>query len=519
MKWLTGPVMNEPFTQDFLGSLPGRIEALKSLKLVLAQNDDEAEESIIRLAHLLKGSGAMFGFAQITETAKIVEDKSDENFVGSVDRLIATLQKVLRESNGHSLSVLVVEDDELIGGLIKKRLVESGLTIYLAPTGAEANRLLEVEEISLIILDLVLPDIDGRNFLVALRQRPAQAGIPVIVISAKEGSRIRSECYALGADGYFEKPFNFEELAAAVSSRLEKVSINARESRTDPLTGLANRAALTEGFSRATNMAIRNREEISIAILDVDHFKTINDSFGHRKGDEVLRGLASHLSEALRVSDLVGRWGGEEFVIIFPGVGRSRSKRVLEKALAGFGELSFRADDNQPFNVTYSGGVVNIVEGQSLDEAVASADKLLFRAKVTGRNKILIEEDKVAAPPKQIFLAEDDEIVANIIKHRLSKEGWEVIHFSDGESAFNAAAALTPSLALLDVKMPGMDGFELLENLQKITHYRKIPLVMLTSMGSEQDIVRGFEAGAIDYIMKPFSPIELIARLRRLMKA
>ena len=510
--------MNESFAQDFLESLPGRIETLKSLILVAAQSD-EAEESIIRLAHMLKGSGAMFGFTEITETAKIVEDNSDKNFLGSVDRLITTLQKVLRENKSPSLSVLVVEDDELIGGLLKKRLEAYGWIIYLAATGATADVILEEKDISLILLDLVLPDIDGRNFLVSLRQRPSTAGVPVIVTSAKEGSRIRSECYSLGADGYFEKPFDIDELAAAVSSKLEKVSINVRESRTDSLTGLANRAALTEGFTRVTNMAIRNREEVSIAILDVDHFKAINDSFGHQKGDEVLRGLASHLSDALRASDLIGRWGGEEFVIIFPGVGRSGSKRILEKALVGFQEHSFHAEDNQQFHVTFSGGVVNIVEAQSLDEAVGNADKLLYRAKVTGRNKILLEEDKVAAPPKQILLAEDDDIVAKTIKHRLSKEGWEVIHFSDGESAFNAAADLKPSLALLDVKMPGMDGFELLENLQKITHYRKIPLVMLTSMGSEQDIVRGFEAGAIDYIMKPFSPIELVARLRRLMKA
>lgn len=510
--------MGGSVTREYLETLPGHVAALQSLKEAYLQSEEDAEESIIRLAHTLKGSGGMFGFDEITASARIVEDKSAGNFMESIDRLIESLQRAVESEDIPLLDILVIDDDPIISLLVKDRLSEFGRIVHLASTGAQAEEILLTHEIGIILLDLVLPDIDGRNFLISLRQRPGLAGVPVIMASGKEGSRVRAECYALGADGYFVKPYDLDELAAAVFSRLEKVSINTRERRTDALTGLANRAGLVEGFNRLTATAERNHEKLSLAIVDVDDFKSVNDTYGHKTGDKLLIKLSGFLRSTLRDTDLLGRWGGEEFVIIFPGVDRGGSKLALEKALGLFGEKSIESEDNRSFSVSLSGGVVDVDLEQTLDETVADADHLLYRAKEAGQTRILIEEDDFTPPPKQIFVVEDDDIVAKTIKHRLSKEGWEVIHFPDGSSAFEAAPDFTPSLVLLDVKMPGMDGFELLEKLKELTHYKSIPIVMLTSMGSEDDIVRAFEAGAIDYIPKPFSPIELVARMRRLMK-
>ncbi|MCH8327321.1 MAG: diguanylate cyclase, partial [Candidatus Marinimicrobia bacterium] len=288
--------------------------------------------------------------------------------------------------------------------------------------------------------------------------------------------------------------------------------------RTDPLTQLPNRAALHEAFQRTQSTAVRSRESMALAILDIDHFKAVNDTHGHARGDEVLRRLSQLLVETARQTDMVARWGGEEFVILYPKASQSGAAQALEKSLEAFRLEVFSNDANETFNVTFSAGVVEVEESVSLEEAVAEADHLLYLAKESGRNQVLTDQSEIVPVVKKVLLAEDDEMVASVVKHRLERDGFEIIHFVNGAEALMAATDLEVKLAILDIKMPGMDGFELLENLRKMPAYQKIPIVMLTSMGSEEDIVRGFKLGADDYIMKPFSPVELLARIRRLVK-
>jgi DNA-binding response OmpR family regulator len=116
-----------------------------------------------------------------------------------------------------------------------------------------------------------------------------------------------------------------------------------------------------------------------------------------------------------------------------------------------------------------------------------------------------------------VLVAEDDEISATILLHRLDKEGLDVVRFDNGQEAYEAALRETPILVILDVKMPGLDGFEVLERLRKDHRFSAVPVIMLTSMGQEADVVRAFRMGADDYILKPFSPTELSARVRRLL--
>jgi len=116
-----------------------------------------------------------------------------------------------------------------------------------------------------------------------------------------------------------------------------------------------------------------------------------------------------------------------------------------------------------------------------------------------------------------ILVAEDDLLSAAVLLDRLEREGFRVLHFPDGVQALEGALAESVDLAVLDVKMPGMDGFELLENLRKVPRYHDLPIMMLTSMGSKEDIARGFDLGADDYMLKPFSPVEVLARIRRLL--
>jgi DNA-binding response OmpR family regulator len=156
--------------------------------------------------------------------------------------------------------------------------------------------------------------------------------------------------------------------------------------------------------------------------------------------------------------------------------------------------------------------------GASFDEALAEARRRLFRARESGRNRVVSEDEDSDVKHARVLVAEDDEISATLLLHRLEKEGLDVVRYDNGRDAYEGALEATPDLVILDVKMPGMDGFEVLERLRRTPSYASVPIILLTSMGSEADVVRGFELGADDYVLKPFSPVELSARVWRLLR-
>jgi two-component system, cell cycle response regulator len=265
-------------------------------------------------------------------------------------------------------------------------------------------------------------------------------------------------------------------------------------------------------------LASRSKEPLTVAILDVDRFKSVNDIYGHAMGDRVLRRLATVVGRSLRASDLLSRWGGEEFAVFFPNTDLSKARLALNKALIAFRAEKFTTKDGRTFQVTFSAGVAEVKQGQNVEQAIAEADRFLYLAKASGRDHVLTEADKVSSFKKSILLVEDDDLTASVIKHYLKREGFKVIHAKEGPAALDAAAEGPVSLITLDVKIPGLDGFELLERFRKIPSLHQVPIVMLTSSGKQEDIVRGFQLGADDYILKPFSPRELLARVHRLLQ-
>jgi len=502
----------------FIEALRAHIDALEAAKKALQTHDPDALDSIRRIAHTLKGSGGTVGFPEISTAAAGLEEAEDDQIPSRLESFLTLLHQVAVDGDERRFGILIIEDDPVASRILQVRLAASNREIFAAETGAQAEEILQREAVDLVLLDLILPDMDGRNLLMKLRARPDMALLPVIVVSVKGSRAAKTECFALGADEYFEKPVDPEILAAAVAAKLKRCGEIARESRTDPLTGLPNRAAFAEAFQRAQSLATRSRDQLSLAILDLDRFKSINDTYGHKLGDEVLRRIRPVMDKVLRQTDLLARWGGEEFVVLFPKADARGAARGLEKALESFRRETFQVGEQTVSQVTFSAGVTEVSDEAGVEEAVAEADRLLYMAKESGRNQVLTDETELPSREIKVLLAEDDDIVASVVKHRLGREGFEVIHFPDGISALKGAVELDVSLAILDVKMPGMDGFELLGKLRKMPSYKTIPIVMLTSMGSEKDIVRGFELGADDYIMKPFSPIELLARIRRLIK-
>lgn len=504
--------------QWYKESLVSRMQALNQAKSSLLKNQKEVIPSLRRLAHSLKGSGGTYGFSEISEAAGLLEEAEEKDIPILLEKLIESLQTIISSNQEEKTGILIIEDDRDFSRIMAVKLFNPLWEIYTADSVAAALEILLAKSIALIILDLILPDMDGRQFLVQLKERISTSGIPVIVMTAKSGNQTRTECLALGAEEFFEKPLDPEVIFSVVSSHLKKIGEISQQLHQDPLTGLLNRAAFCEAFDRNIALSIRQKQSLAFAILDFDRFKSVNDTYGHAMGDEVLRSSAELISQTLRKSDVVGRWGGEEFVILFPSTTKDGAREVLKKVLYRLREKKFKIADGNEFSVSFSAGVIQIDKMLQINDAVFMADHFLYQAKENGGNRVLMLGGSEWRAKKQVLFAEDDEAIAHVVKNELDKAEFQVLHYSDGTEAWKASSELRPALVILDVKMPGLDGFELLEKLRGVPYYHSIPIIMLTSVGNEKDIVHGLELGADDYILKPFSSAELLARIRRLLK-
>ena len=449
--------------------------------------------------------------------ARLDSDSVDPEMEEVIASIIAELRTHADTATHQSENVvLIVEDDRLTARIYADALAGLEGDVLIAGTAGRAEAVLREHNVSIILLDLVLPDGDGRDVLARLRASPATRAVPIIVITARMDPVTQAECFALGADVLLNKPVDPNVLVSVVAAQLNQAAELRVAGRIDRLTGLPNRAALLDTLERLVPLAKRNRQPLCVAMIDLDFFKAINDRYGHDVGDDVLRTAANTIAGALRVSDLPARWGGEEFCILLPDTAPTGAVRALEKALAALRQVTFEGN-GEAFSVTFSAGVAALQPRGTGEDAIREADRLLYRAKASGRNRIFSPEDEADPPRPRILLVEDDEGVGRVVTALLEREGFDVVRFEDGERALRATEAEHFVLGVIDVNVPIIDGYNLIARLRALPASAKMPVLMLTGSADEEDIVRGFEVGANDYVTKPFLPRELAARINRLV--
>lgn len=362
--------MLEELKEQYRLSLPEKVTTIRTLLNRLREGDAEARASLRLLAHSLHGSGTTFGYPEISAAARAVEHADEAVLMPQLANLVRVLLEASRERTAApaATQVLIIEDDADISNLMKVLLAQKAehYRATIAASAAEAAAVLKQHSsFALIVLDLVLPDGDGRALLRDIRAT-LPASVPVFVLSGIDREAIRDECLALGAQRYFNKPFNPEAIVNAIVAEL----------------------------------------------------------------------------------------GGAAPAPAAPAPAAAQAAPEPVQKIAGC----------------------------------------------------------------RVLLAEDDELLAGIIKHRLTREGIEVAHVTDGAAAMEAIEKPGWNLIILDVKMPVHDGFEVLAKVRAQPLNRSVPVIMLTAMGSEKDVVRGYDMGATNYIVKPFSPVELLARVKSLIK-
>ncbi len=497
--------------------------ALAALESVLRSLSDpvlmeEALDSARRILRSLTDGGALESRPELLATAQRLIEEPATGLAAGLGDFMAMLARAARAQTSRANdTVLVIEDDPLFARRIESALSAAGCRVLISPTAAEARQRIGMEQISLLILDLILPDGDGRSILLDLRSDPRTAALPVFVVSARLGTQTKAECFALGADAYFDKPLDIEAFTVAVGARLERHADQTLTARRDPVTGLPNRAAFLEAVTRLRETSPAGTS-FSLAVLDLDHFRWIEETWGRQFGDNVLRRAGVRLAMALRQAAVFARWDGAEFIALFARRSAVEAGAALDQALAVLRRVDFRPGQDAPLTVTFSAGVVDIEEGQDVEDAIAEGDRLRYVAKASGRNRVVTAGTHQAVPSRRILLAEDDPSMAKLVSRHLRHEGFDVVVYPDGEQALANAATSGAALIISDIEMPNLDGLGFLRALREHPELRHIPVMMLTAMGDENYIVRAFELGADDYVLKPFSMREVTARVRRLLR-
>jgi two-component system cell cycle response regulator len=493
------------------------LNALESAEKSGVEHSFETQESVRRIARSLHRSVAYID-SRLNESLTLLENAKSEEMASRLRDVLPPLKELASREAQEDTTLLIVDDDPVTLYLLQKELASNNRDIYSAKTLKEAQDLLSQKEFSLVIIDLVLPDGDGRDFMVKLRENPSTSLIPIIVLSSKREDQAKAECFALGADAYLEKPFDIATLAAAVAVKLQRLADLTQQSSLDAVTHLPNRMVFYNAFARAARLASRTKEPLTIAILDLDRFKSVNDISGHQMGDRVLEKVSELLLHTLRASDLLVRWGGEEFAILFPNTDLNQARQALNKALSAVRKHPFMTPEGRTFRMTFSAGVTQVEEGHRVEQAIADADRYLYLAKAAGRNHVLSKEDRLDRLKRNILLVEDDDFMASLLRRFLEKEGFRIFHARDGATALSLCSQAAFSLITLDVKLPDIDGFELLNRFRQTPTIRHVPIIMLTATGNEENVIRGFRLGADDYILKPFSPSQFLARVNRFLE-
>ncbi|HWO88029.1 MAG TPA: response regulator [Gemmatimonadales bacterium] len=356
----------EALVAAYRGRLPAYAERIEAELRAMESERDAAALRLRAVAHELRGSGGSYGFPEISDAARAVELAADDELHAAASSLAAILRDVAA-GTAPRRTILVVDDDPAIQQLVAVALAAPGRRVLASGTIAEALAQLASTAVDLVVLDLVLPDGDGRSLLRQLRDQSGTADLPVIAITARLGPLVREELEALRCSAILEKPLDPKQLGAIAGAQLEARAAGAHQARAQPM-GTAPR---------------------------------------------------------------------------------------------------------QP----------------------------------------------AAEAARSVLVVEDDDLTAAVVRHRLSRAGFTVEHVTSGTEALERVAAKAPDLVVLDVHLPGLDGFQVLERIRGTAATAEVPVLMLTALGVEEEMVRAFSLGATDYVVKPFSPAELVARVRRLVRA
>ena len=310
--------------------------------------------------------------------------------------LIDLIEQQFHIQNQDHYRVLIIEDSETIANYYAMHLKQANIETMALTNPMQVLTVLPEFNPELILMDLYMPDITGLELAAVIRQHPNYIDIPIVFLSSE--TDIERQLYAMrsGGDEFITKPIHPEHLLFSVTHRIDRYrSLRALMVR-DSLTGLYNHTRLKEYLEIELSRAERSKKSLCFAMLDIDHFKEVNDQYGHPTGDQVLKALSRLLKQRLRKTDIIGRYGGEEFAVIMPDTNAEDAYKVLDELRKGFANFPIRFQEIDVY-CSFSCGIATYPEHTTDADISNAADKALYAAKHAGRNRIQLAQEAITS--------------------------------------------------------------------------------------------------------------------------
>ncbi|MDX8344329.1 diguanylate cyclase [Rossellomorea sp. YZS02] len=529
----------EKYTKHFFNNVRKKLQEWEAAVSI-------PHEEVYRFIHSMAGSASVLGLHKIGDRARELMGQYEEK-----EERIWTISEVKEElfdiiqfcyqyeeestevfpgkqtRTGEEPVLLLIDDDTSFLMYMKEELEKIGW--YVVPIANPDKAVMSYYDVKpdCAIIDIYMDGTNGFEVLDFFKKKLKQQFIPTVMVSAENSKEVRIKSYQMGADDFIAKPFDLEEFIVRVKRQMERKKQMEELVLIDELTLVYNRKYLGQAYAQLQSDWARRGDSYSVAVLDLDHFKGVNDRYGHLVGDLVLKKFASHLKSETRIQDTVFRFGGEEFVIIFPSTSVKEAFELVDDIRKGFNQVMFQAEEE--FSCSFSAGVAEIADPtKPFDTWLKLADHALYEAKGNGRNNVKIDRkssDNIPHKMIKIAIVDDDPIIRTVMKDIVSKLPGDT-HIQYDIQTFNDGAAFVgsdwhvshPCLVILDGVMPKMDGLEVLERIRSRSDSDRYKVLMLTSRKSEKDISRSLQLGADDYMTKPFKLLELEARLGQMLR-
>lgn len=300
---------------------------------------------------------------------------------------------------GDKISVMICESSQVQLRILSQAVEEAGYSVQTATSAEDALGVLKLMPTDIFLTGIEVGRINGLEACWSLKSNPDTESVYTIVITASGQERRLEESLDAGADDFIRKPVNMTELRARLraASRLVRMQKQFRRlAETDALTGAANRRAFMQYLEMQSEAARRHGTPVSVVMIDLDHFKSINDTYGHATGDRVLIETVATVQNCLRDRDMTGRLGGEEFAVVLHNTDLEQASVSAERIRAAIEGMRMQSDDGRGFPVTGSLGVSSVRVDQGLDtpdSLLQAADEALYHSKRNGRNQVTLAQD------------------------------------------------------------------------------------------------------------------------------
>ncbi|WP_138751265.1 GGDEF domain-containing response regulator [Paenibacillus sinopodophylli] len=436
--------------------------------------------------------------------------------------------KSSQDSSLDQKRVLVIDDDVDFVTYVKEVLEKNDYQVSIGLTAERGLKLFYQWKPCLLLLDIVLPDQSGMEVLNQIVEKAKLEHIPIIMVSGNFSVENQISAYRSGAMDFLAKPFDVALLTALIDNRFMMKVDWERSITLDELTGAYNRKHFNDVMRHQIQAYEQRQDVFSLVMLDLDHFKHVNDSYGHLKGDEVLQAFAASARNIFQNKGIFCRYGGEEFALVLPHLDSVQAANLLDQLRRQFNAINFVSKD-ETFQVTFSSGITQISGSVTqAEKLVDQADQALYAAKRGGRNQTIVYSMDISEHKTEsslnLIVVDDDPLIRDILISRFadwkptSQTTVKAYGFEDGKTFLSSDWYREGEkyIILLDGSMPELDGLDVLRELRRSFPEQQLLIVMLTARNQPEDIIQALEIGADDYVIKPFHMQELMLRIERL---